>query len=581
MYLLIAEKPSLMKELLNVYKKHKKEINKDIEFIALAGHVCRLAEPSEYDGWDKKWRELKLPIIPSKWKIENIKEKSKIVSDIKKNMGKYDGFICATDSDREGNAIFALLSEKVKFKKPIYRLWIHDLTEEAILNAFLNMVDFNKNTFQKNLTNAAILRGRMDWLIGMNSTIGATISCNELLKIGRVKTPTLKLVYDNCMAIDNFEPSISYGVDAICSSGFKGAYKEDFSSLKDASEFASAQPLKILITEAKENKVTTEAPALYKLSDLQIEANKLYKYSPDKTLELVQNLYERHKLVSYPRTDCRFVSSAMAKDFNTLFKPLEAHSELLKFVKGVSSSDIERASRSSKYVSDKEVNKSSHTALIPTKITGDLTKLSMDEFNILTMIYKRFLSIFLPPCIEQKTSILTDNNFVFKFNKVEDIGYKILYKEKNDNSISINIKQGDTLDIKEYQPKKKTTKPPIRLTEGSLISEMENIGKYIDNKELKDVMKEVNSLGTPATRGAIIKSLIKDGYMETKKDGLHITDKGSSYINKIKDKDICSPEFTATWEEKLHKVELGEESFEHFEFEMNNYVKEVIKNFKS
>lgn len=585
--LLIAEKPSLMRELQTVFKKHKPEIPYNIDFTALSGHICGYAEIKDYDAWkDYTWAEMPLPLIPATWKINVNKDKKKMykdLSDMIKANG-YDGFIVATDADREGNAIFALLESKMKLKGKFYRLWVHDLTEPAILKAFKSMVDFHKDTFQKNLTDAAILRGHMDFLIGMNATIASTVSSRMIMKIGRVKTPTLKIVYDNCMTIDNFKPEISYEVEAAYKEKFSGFYNDRFKTEAEANEFKKKLGPTATVKQIDKKTVNTAAPALYKLSDIQVDANKAFGYSADKTLSLVQSLYETHKVVSYPRCDCRFISTALAADFDKLLAAVEGVPELTKYAKGVTSAEMKKVASNKKYVNDEEVNRNSHTALLPTGKRPDVSKLSADELNILTLIYKRFLAIFLPPLVEDKTTLITDNNgYEFKSNGkiVKNKGYTVLYNRKTEDAILPDLKKGDIVHVDKFNINEKTTNPPARLTEGTLIAALENASKYVENKEMQDTLKESKGIGTPATRGAIIKSLFDDGYMEKKKgkkaEGIYITDKGIAYIENLKDFSVCSPILTAEWEQKLKQVEQGELSASDFETEMINYVKTITK----
>lgn len=594
-YLLIAEKPSLMRECRNTYFNHRKEIPYNIDFVALSGHVCGYAEPREYPNWNVKWAELTLPLIPDTWKVNVNPDKSKVVSDIKKliSNNSYDGFICATDADREGNLIYHLLETKLKLtKKETLRLWVHDLTDEKILEAFLNMVDLHKNQKQKNLTLASVLRSRFDWEIGMNITIAATVKSNMEMKVGRVKSPTLKLIYDNSMAIDNFVPKTTYELLSEYDKGFSGVYVDEkyvpveFLKKQEAIDFLAKNFNTSAKVERVERKtVKTNAPQLYKLSDIQIEASKKFGYSPQKTLDLVQSLYENHKIVSYPRCDCRYVSLSITNDFQKFIDNVSSIPEFKAVAKSITTNQINDVKNNSKYVNDKEVNKNSHTALLPTTKKPVLTDLSEDETNVLKMIYSRFLSIFLPPLIEEMTTIITNNNG-FKFKStgkvVIDKGYTDFIQKKSVDTLLPKVNEGDILSVKEIISKDKTSSPPVRLTDGTLIEEMTNIGKYVEDKELRQILKETKGIGTQATRAKIISDLIKDGYVDTKKtkktNQLYISDKGKTYIENLKDFDIIMPELTALWEDKLQKVEIGEYDAVTFNNEMLSYLKEIIKD---
>lgn len=593
--LLIAEKPSLMRDLKATYNAHENEIPYTIDFIALSGHICGYAAPKEYDGWDLKWKDLPVPMIPEKWKINVMNDKKKMFNEIENKIKtiNYDGFICATDADREGNLIYYLLESKMQLKKKTYRLWVHDLTDKVILESFKNMVDLHEDQFQKNLTYASILRSRFDWLVGMNATVSASTHSNMLMKIGRVKTPTLKIVYDNSMAIDNFKPTTTFQIESVYTEGFSGIFFNDdgdisYKSEEDAKDFLKNFSDTAVVESIDVKKVKTMAPPLYKLSDLQIAANKAYGYTAEKTLSLVQSLYETHKVISYPRCDCRHISTALAKDFKNLLAALDPVDELKPFLNNISQPDMDKVAKNKKYVNDAEVNKNSHTALMPTGKKPDMNRLSEDETNIMVMIFKRFLSIFLPPLVENKTVLVTKNNdFLFKSNGkiVLDKGYTVLFKKNLEDTELPPLKKGQVVHVDNFNIKEKTTTPPARLTEGQLIAEMENISKYIDDDELKEVMKTSKGIGTPATRGAIISNLISDDYIEKKKskkvETLYISEKGKTYIENLLGFDIVSPDLTATWEQKLKDVEQGNLSSAEFSNQMLKYVNTAVTSLRS
>lgn len=593
--LLIAEKPSLMRELQTVYKAHRHEIPYLIDFTALSGHICGLAQPNEYTEWEGKWQDVPLPLIPTTWKIKVLDTKKDMYKKIHEMIkgGNYDGYICATDADREGNLIFHLLETKMKLKGTILRLWVHDLTEPAILDSFIRMVELHKDSFQRHLTDASILRSKMDWLVGMNATRAATLHSGMLMNVGRVKAPTLKLVYDNSMAIENFKPSTSYGVESQYTEGFTGSLLDDgkivyYEKRSDAESVLKQLGKTARIESLVKEKKQQAAPQLYKLSDLQIDANKQFGYSPEQTLSLVQSLYETHKLVSYPRCDCRYISTELAKKARSFIVMMMDIPELAKAKNDIQSDRITGIVNNKRYVNDVEVNKSSHTALMPTGLKPDMNKISKDESNILLLIYKRFLSLFLKPIGYEKTTVITDNNghkFQSSGRIILEKGFSILYEKDLSETVLPDLKDGQILTIQENRISEKTTTPPKRLTEGDLIKAMEEISKYIDDKKLKTVMKEAKGIGTPATRGAIIAELIEGGFIEshtTKKVAqLYISDTGKSYIENLKDFDIVSPERTAIWESELKEVEQGDLDPSSFEKEMLSFTNEITKQILS
>ena len=593
--LLIAEKPSIMRELQATYKNHKSEIPYLIDFVALSGHVCQYKKPKGYSEWDLPWADLPLPMIPDKWQIDVNKDKMDLFQKIKNQYEStnYDGLICATDSDREGNLIYYFLESKLGLrKKKTYRMWLHAETDEELLKAFKTMTDFHNDKFQVNLTYAAILRSQFDWLVGMNATVAATNRSGMLMKIGRVKSPTLKLVYDNSMAIDNFKSTTTYGVTSDYGN-FSGELLNenepaDFKTRQEAEDVIKTLGDKATVKEVTVKREKTAAPQLYKLSDVQIDASRKFGYSAAKTLELVQSLYETHKLVSYPRCDCRYISTSQMQNAKSLIDAVSVFPELKSVCSSISQSQIGTIAGNSRYVNDKEVSKSSHTALMPTGKMGDLSKLKEEEQNVLKLIYSRFLSIFMPPLVFDRTIIITANNgrlFRSEGKVVVDKGFSAILDRALKDVELPKLNEGDVLSVKLHEVKEKVSKPPARLTEGRLIAEMENISKYIDNKELKSIMKKARGIGTQATRGAIISDLIKSGYIDKKKSGknefLYISDVGKKYIENLLNHELVNPDLTAEWEEKLSDVEQGNKSPKEFSDEMKRYVTGAIGQIES
>ena len=593
--MLIAEKPSIMRELQTTYKNHKDEIPYLIDFMALSGHVCQYKNPREYSDWNLPWAELPLPMIPDKWQIDINKDKVDLFRKIKKQYEStnYDGLICATDSDREGNLIYYLLESKLGLrKKKTYRMWLHAETDEELLKAFKTMTDFHNDKFQVNLTYAAILRSQFDWLIGMNATVAATNKSGMLMKIGRVKSPTLKLVYDNSAAIDNFKSVTTYGVVSDY-----GEFSGELLNENEPAEFKTKQEaeniVNLLSNKAVVKKVTvkrekTAAPQLYKLSDVQIDASRKFGYSAAKTLELVQSLYETHKVVSYPRCDCRYISTSQMQNAKSLINAVSVFTELEDVCSSISQDQIDIVTENKRYVNDKEVAKSSHTALMPTGKRCDVSKLSDEERNVLKLIYTRFLSIFMPPLVSDKTIVITANNerlFRSEGKVIIDKGFSSILDRALKDVVLPKLNEGDILSVKAHEIKERVSKPPARLTEGRLIAEMENISKYIDDKELKSVMKKARGIGTQATRGAIISDLIKSGYIDKKKSGknefLYISETGKKYIENLLKHDLVNPDLTAEWEEKLSDVEQGNKSPREFSDEMKQYVMKTIGQIES
>ena len=443
-YLFIAEKPSLMREVEKTYKKNKKEIDSivgEIDFISLSGHVCRLLKPDEYSEWNTKWADIDLPIIPKVFKIGAMDDKKKMVKDIKDKLKstKYDGIIVGTDSDVEGNGIYYLLEKHLSLSKmQALRFYENDMTEKALLESLKPLTDYHTNPRDVHMTEAFKIRSHMDWLIGMNFSVGFSVKSGFTMRVGRVKAPTLKLVYDNSKDIDEFIPHTDYELQASYKEGFDGTYinadgNVRFKTEEDAADFGKKLSRKGTIKSITKKIVKTNAPQLYKLSDLQVDAGKQFGYDPSKTLNLVQSLYERHKVVSYPRTDGRYISEEKAKELPLLLKAVAAIPELKGVIAEVKPSDIDRVKKNKKVVNDAEVKKASHDALMPTGKIPDISKLSKDELNVMTLIYKRLLALFLPPLEEEKTVLIVDiDGYDFKTNGkiIKNKGWTSIYDKK-------------------------------------------------------------------------------------------------------------------------------------------------------
>lgn len=591
-YLLIAEKPSLMREIEKTYKKHKPDINKtlgEIDFIALSGHVCRLIEAKEYPKWDIPWKDMDLPLIPNPFKIDAIPDKKSMINDIKKRLkNDYTGIIVATDADTEGNGIYYLLEKYLGIEKmKALRFWEEGLTDSELLKSFQHLTDFHKEPRDVHMTEAYLIRSHRDWLIGMNFSIGFSVKSGFTMRVGSVKVPTLNLVYENSKAIDEFVPHTDYELKAIYKEGFSGNYfTEDgnvrFETEEKVRDFSKLLGTSGVVKSISKKVVSTPVPQLYKLSDVQVDAGKQFGYDPSKTLNLIQSLYETHKIVSYPRTDGRYISSEKAKELSSLLKAVEVIPSLETTAKSITSSDISKVQKDKRIVNDVEVKKASHDALLPTGKIPDLSKLSKDELNILTLIYKRFLAVFLPPLKEEKTVLVVDiDGYDFKSNGkvLIDKGWSALYDRKSTDVEFPILKKGDLLTVEKYEPDEKTTTPPARLTQATLIDAMENIAKYIEDKEMKKIMKEVKGIGMPSSRAKIIEDLLKSGYMESKgkSKSLYITSVGKKYIENIKDFSICSPELSAVWEAKMQHIKEGSVEYSVVEKELMDYIKNMIQ----
>ena len=594
-YLYLAEKPSAMKAVRAAYNASNKPLG-DIDFFALAGHICRLCEPKEYDGWDVKWADRKLPMIPNPFKVGILTDNK--VKDLKEQLKKekYDAIIVGTDSDVEGNGIYDLIETYLGLQNyKTYRFFESDLTPAGIMKSMNNLTDYHTNPRDVGMTQSFRIRSRFDWLIGFNMTVAYTVKSGFLMKVGRVKAPTLKLVYDNCKAIDGFSSKTAYQPSITTENPEIVAYMIDeegkASSYPDKND---AQIIQDSLTGEAEvlsfDKTTkkTQPDQLYKLTDIQVEAGSKYGYTPEKTLDLIQSLYEKHKLISYPRTDGRYVSSEKSKDFARLLKAVEAMPSLSEFAKSVTPEAIAAAQGNKRFVNDAEVQKSSHDALIPTGDTAALGSLSIDEMNICEMIFKRFLAIFFPPLEEEKTkAILTDNGIKFSCtgSKVLKPGYTVLFQNPKEAPLP-DLTKGQKLKEKEKSLHEIVSKPPARFTQATLIKAMENVQKYMaaDETELKNAMKKAGGIGQPSSRAAIISELVSTGYIEDVKSGkgkgLHITDSGKRYIENLGSSSIVSPELSAQWEVYMNDIREGNTTYDEVYNKVIDYVYEALDELK-
>ena len=569
-YLFIAEKPSLMRSVQSCYNNHKKEIEKEvgkIDFVALSGHVCGYYEPNDYPKWNCRWQDIDYPMIPDVWKVKPTGDsrKAQIIKKIQESANLYDGIIVGTDSDTEGYGIYYHLEHYLGLEnKKTLRFVEHSLTDSEILQSLLSMTDYHTDPVHVRFTQSFLLRSRADWLYGMNATRMMSSKMNSLMTIGRVKSPTIKLVYDNSLAIENFVQRKYYVIQAeydgftapLVGSDFKPL---QFDTLALAEQKKSEIPLEGIVEKKQEKEVKTHAPKLYDLSSIQTEAGRIYGYTPEETLMYIQSLYETHKVISYPRTQCRYVSTEKAKEFVHMLRKVAVFDDLKPYLEKISNADIARVLHDKQVVNDKEVEKESHDALLPTDTTPVLGKLNAGEINICKMIYIRLLAQFLPILTEQKTTLVLNhggNRFIVHGKSVTEQGWRVLYRESKDVNIPY-LSEGQSISAKQFRCAEKMTTPPKRLTQPELLNAMVNIANQVEDEVLRKSLSNSKGIGTPATRAAIIKDIIARGYVEDRK-GLYITSKGKSYIENMRGLEIISPVFAALMDYDIKKIQRGE-----------------------
>lgn len=590
--LLIAEKPSLMLAIQSAYKNNRGSIPYEIDFTTFAGHVMGLVQPQEYNEVWKKWDMAQLPMIPEKFIFKPTKDKIKMYNDVKKMVkdGGYDFGIVATDPGREGELIAWAFLDEIKTKMEWKRLWFSDLTDGELTRAMKNLREYD--TVLEGIKAASYKRAELDWLIGMNFTRAYSMKTNIKGTLGRVMTPTLKIVVDREKELKNFKPTTFWEAKADFyrngQKSYEGIYVDDegnssFLDKSKAEAFLSGLSTTGTVAKVDVKKDVKYAPELHSLANLQNECNRLFGYTMSETLAVTQSLYEK-KLLSYPRTDSAHLTEAISKEFSKMLKPLLSIPELAKETNAVlqDASVLAAVGKNKKYVNDKKV--SDHYAITPTGIVPDMSKLTKDEVNVYTTVAKRFLAIFLPPMITEKTTIYTDvGNARFKTNGsvLKDIGFMKIYPSKKNDSLLPPVKEGESYDVGKTNLIEKQTTPPPRYNDESLNKIMENVSRLIEDDELKEVMKEQKGIGTPATRGSIVDKLVKLGFMERRKKSFYATEEGIVLIDGLGDLNIVSPTLTAEWETKLIQMEEAKYDPNQFTKEVNTYIHETIEQIKN
>lgn len=581
MRLIIAEKPSQAQKLAAPYpsKKRKDEIEispcsrfpEGAIVVWAVGHLCELQEPSHYRPEWKSWKYEALPIVPERFDYRISKGKSKPFYAIKKWLHdrSITDVIIASDAEREGEAIVRLILRLAGNKKPLARLWISSLTEQAVDRGFSQLLPGEQTV---PYYHEAMSRACADWLVGMNAsraytTLLKTIGIEDVFSLGRVQTPTLALIVNREREIKQFVPEPYFEVEATLAKG-RGTFKAKY-TLGKTTKLKTREEADAVVKRAsgtatvktidKEEKIEPP-PFWFSLSGLQAEAGKRFGFGAKKTLDIAQKLYTKG-WISYPRTDSGFVTP----DEATLFPQTKAR--LLKSAAYEGLRDIltEDPSNNRRYVNAKKV--SDHYAIIPTEACGDVTRLSGDEAKLYDLINRRFLAAFAPAAKLEKTTVdLIDGNDLYraKGTVVVSPGYRQVVEMKSKDVELPALAIGEELKEKKVEVLSKQTEPPKRYTEGSLIMAMKVAGKQLDDEELIHIMKEVEGLGTEATRANIIDGLKKRGYVQLQKKELVPTDKGRLLIDVLGDSILASPVMTAKWEKRLH--EIGQASASAAEF---------------
>jgi DNA topoisomerase III len=592
--LVLAEKPSVGRDLARVLNCNKKgngffEGEKHIVTWAL-GHLVTLADPEAYDEKYKTWSLEYLPMLPDHLKLVVIKQSGRQFSIVREQLLRSDvsGIVIATDAGREGELVARWIIQKTGVKKPLKRLWISSVTDKAIKEGFSKLKDGRE---YENLYQSAVARSEADWFVGINATRALTCKYNAQLSCGRVQTPTLAMIANREDEIRNFVPKKYFGITAV-SNGLQLTWQD--SATKSASTFNKDHRDRVLETLQNKDAVVTAvdkslkktwSPQLYDLTELQRDANKFFSYSAKETLSIMQKLYEQHKVLTYPRTDSRYLSADIVETLKDRVKACSV-GPYSKFCAKLLRNPI---SGSKSFVDDSKV--SDHHAIIPTEESPMLSSFSDSERKIYDLVVKRFLSVLYPPFEYEQTTIkaaISDQTFTAKGKRVISQGFREIYgglDQDDDGEDSQNLpalNKGDILKISRISPTSGETKPPAPFNEGTLLSAMENPVKYMNtsSKELIRTISEVHGIGTVATRADIIEKLFNSFLVEKRGKDLFITSKGKQLLELVP-AELKSPLLTAEWEQKLTAISKGTLNKNTFLNEMRTYTKEVVDDIKS
>lgn len=585
--LVLAEKPSVAREIARVLGCTKNGngciIGSEYIVTWALGHLVELADPEHYGSQYKQWSMDVLPMIPQKMDLSVIGQSAKqykAVSSLMKSK-EINSLVIATDAGREGELVARWIIAKAGFKKPIKRLWISSQTDKAIRDGFANLRDGKE---YMNLYMSAQARAEADWLVGLNVTRALTCKFNAQLSAGRVQTPTLAIICRREEEIRKFVPKEFWTVSADlgrCVAVYRDDKNQTSIFNKEKSEVIlnSVKGKDFKAVDVNETPKQTPPSMLYDLTELQRDANKLYGYSAKQTLNIMQRLYEQHKVLTYPRTDSRYLTTDIVSTLYDRIKAVamgnyrEITNEIIREKRQIRKSCINNAK-----VSD-------HHAIIPTEESPDFVSMNSDEIRIYNLVVKRFLANFLPNYEYKSISAVfmcEGYKFYADGSEVVAEGWKKVYNGEYDDEEAGEIKQklppikkGENYRCRNVVTKQGKTKPPARYTEATLLSAMENPSRFIADKEMKDYIG--GGLGTPATRADIIEKLFNSFYIERRGKEIVATSKGEQII-KLAPKDLCEPLLTAKWEMELEKISEGKSDKNKFISDIEKYTRELVSS---
>lgn len=595
--LVIAEKPSVARDIARVLHCSRKlsgaiEGEKYIVTWGL-GHLVTLADPEDYDPRYKTWNLEDLPMMPKEFKLEVIRQSHKQYQAVKAQLHRQDvgEVIIATDAGREGELVARLILAKAGNKKPIKRLWISSVTDKAIRDGFASLK--NGHAYDS-LYDAALCRAEADWLVGINATRALTCKYNAQLSCGRVQTPTLAIVAKREEKIRSFKPQTYYGMKA-AAKGVTLVWKDGKSGSTRTFDKAAIMALhkklggeEAVISEVKSVRKKTPAPLLYDLTELQKDAYKRYGFSPKETLNLMQRLYETHKVLTYPRTDSRYISSDIVPTIKDRLQACATGPYRKPAAK------VMRAQVSAKaaFVNDKKV--SDHHAIIPTEQFVELTNMTNEERRIYDLVVRRFLAVLYPPAEYEEvrlTAAIGTETFSAKGTHVLHPGWKEVYEgdssqedeEEEEQSQNLpKVKKGDRLSVISLSVTEGKTKPPARFNEGTLLAAMENPAAYMEShdKAAARTLGETGGLGTVATRADIMDKLFGSFLLEKKENEIYLTSKAKQLLELVPS-DLKKPELTADWEMKLSQIAEGKMKRSAFMHDIRDYARSVTEEIRT
>lgn len=595
--LVIAEKPSVARDIARVLKCQKKlpgamEGGQYVVTWAL-GHLVTLADPEGYDAKYKEWKMESLPMIPEKMQLVVIKQSAKQYAAVKAQLHRKDvgEIIIATDAGREGELVARWILEKAGSRKPVKRLWISSVTDKAIREGFGHLKDGREYI---PLYDAAVARAEADWLVGINATRALTCKYNAQLSCGRVQTPTLAMIAAREEEIRKFKPEAYYGI-TLRTKGMVWNWQDEKSGSSRTFQREKAEQIagklknaKLTVVSVQKKAKQSQAPGLYDLTELQREANKRFGFSAKDTLNTMQRLYENHKVLTYPRTDSRYISTDIV---DTLKERLKACA--VGPYKKLAGALIMKPIRVNKsFVDNAKV--SDHHAIIPTEQYVQMDHMSVDERKIYDLVVRRFLAVLYPAFEYEQTTLKAkakEEIFTAKGKVVKSLGWKAVYEdmsvdeedeEDSDCAGSLPVlNNGQVLEIEKITQTEGKTKPPAPFNEATLLSAMENPVKYMSSKDAQaaKTLGETGGLGTVATRADIIDKLFNTFLMEKRGKDIFVTSKAKQLLELVPE-DLKKPELTADWEMKLSKIAKGNLKRAAFLNDIRSYTQEIITEIK-